>query len=105
MRAGLMRDIVVFQRPVVSETEYSSSETEYEDCFSTYAEIRHNSGNRSIEANELSNTYTVKITVRYYHEIEYGMVIKHGKERYRILDINPERSKNSKTITAEIINE
>ena len=105
MRAGLMRYRITFQRQVSSETAYSYSEPTYDDCFTTWADIRHNSGNRSIEANEIVNPFTVKITIRYYHLVDYGMTIKHGDIRYRILDINPERSKNCITITAEVINE
>ena len=105
MRAGLMRYRITFQRQVSSETVYSDSEPTYDDCFTTWADIRHNSGNRSIEANEIVNPFTVKITIRYYHQVDYGMTIKHGDIRYRILDINPERSKNCITITAEVINE
>lgn len=105
MRAGLMRYRITFQRQVSSETAYSDSEPTYDDCFTTWADIRHNSGNRSIEANEIVNPFTVKITIRYYHQVDYGMTIKHGDVRYRILNINPERSKNCITITAEVINE
>lgn len=105
MRSGLMRDRVTFQSPVRTETAYSASEPTYEDAFTTWAEVRHNSGNRGVEANEIANPYTVKVTIRYYHEVSYGMIIVHGDNRYRILDINPERSKNCITITAEVINE
>ena len=85
-----MRDKITFQLPVKSETEYSASEVIYEDCFSTYARVSHIRGNRAIEANEIVNTYTVRID---------------DEIRYRILDINPERSKNCITITGERINE
>lgn len=105
MRAGLMRYRVTFQRQVKAETVYSASEPTYEDCFTTWAEVKHNSGNRAIEANEIVNPFTVKIMIRYYHQVDYGMTIKQGNVRYRILDINPERSKNCITLTAEAIHE
>ena len=90
-----MRDKITFQLPVKSETEYSASEVIYEDCFSTYARVSHIRG----------NTYTVRIEIRLYHKVDYDMVIVHDGIRYRILDINPERSKNCITITGERINE
>lgn len=105
MRAGLMKDRITFQCQVETETAYSASEPTYEDCFTTWAEVKHNSGNRGIEANEIVNPFTVKIMIRRYHQVTYGMIIKHGDLRYRILDINPETSKNCITITAEVINE
>lgn len=105
MRAGLMRDRVTFLRQVKKETAYSNAVPCYEACFTTWAEVRHSSGNRSIEANEITNPFTVKIMVRYYHLVEYGMIIRYEGRSYRILDINQERSKNCITITAEVINE
>lgn len=100
-----MRDKITFQLPVKSETEYSASEVIYEDYFSTYARVSHIRGNRAVEANEIVNTYTVRIEIRLYHKVDYDMVIVHDGIRYRILDINPERSKNCITITGERINE
>lgn len=105
MRAGLMRDIVVFERPVLNETAYSSSEHTYEEAFRTHARVVHSSGNRSIEADRIVNPFTVKIMIRMYHKVEHGMIARIGNDRYQILDINPQRSQNCITITAEVIHE
>ena len=105
MRAGLMRDIVVFERPVSNETDYSSSEPSYVEAFRTFACVTHNSGSRGSEADRIVNPYTVKIVIRMYHKVEHGMIARIGNDRYQILDINPQRSQNCITITAEVIHE
>lgn len=105
MRAGLMRDIVVFESPVLNETEYASSEPAYEESFKTYARVVHESGKRSIEADRIVNPFTVKIMIRMYHKVSRDMVIIYNGERYRILDVNSDRANNCKVITAEVINE
>ncbi len=105
MRAGLMRDIVTFERPVANETAYASSESAYEEAFRTYARVDHSGGKRAIEADRIVNPYTVRIMIRMYHDVEREMVVIYGGERYRILDINPDRANNCKVVTAEVINE
>lgn len=100
-----MRDRVTFQVPVRTETDYSASEPTYEDILTTNARVTHGRGDRSVEAYEIANVYTVKIEIRSYHKVGYDMVVVHDGVRYRILDINPERSKNQISITAERINE
>lgn len=105
MRAGLMRDIVVFEKPVLNETDYSSSEHTYEEAFRTHARVVHSSGSRTVEADRIVNPFTVKIMIRMYHEVSRDMIIVYNRERYQILDINPDRANNCKVITAEVINE
>ena len=105
MRAGLMRDIVVFEKPVLNETDYSSSEHTYEEAFKTHARVVHSSGSRAIEADRIVNPFTVKIMIRMYHEVSRDMIIVYNREHYQILDINPDRANNCKVITAEVINE
>lgn len=105
MRAGSLTEIITIQQPVVKETDYSADETEYEDYITTRAAVTHLAGRRAEIANEITNTYSVRFIIRYYHKVEYGMIIVHKGIRYRIQDINPERNKQSITITAEVIND
>ena len=65
----------------------------------------HSSGSRTIEADRIVNPFTVKIMIRMYHEVSRDMIIVYNRERYQILDINPDRANNCKVITAEVINE
>lgn len=105
MRAGLLRDRVTFQSPVLTETDYSASEPVYQDAFTTNARVTHSSGNKVIDASEIFSRFTVKIEIRSYHKVTPDMIVSHDGYKYRVLDINPERAKNCITITAELINE
>lgn len=105
MRAGLLRDRVTFQVPVHTETDYSASEPVYQDAFTTNARVTHSSGSKVIDANEIFSRLTVKIEIRIYHKVMPDMIVLHDGCKYRILDINKERSKNQITVTAELINE
>ena len=105
MITGSLTEIITVQRPVVKETAYSAEGTEYEDFFTTRAAVIHLAGRRAEIASEVINTYSVRFIIRYYHKVEYGMIIVHKGIRYCIQDINPEKNKQSITITAEVINE
>lgn len=105
MRAGLLTETIKIQKPVSVETRYSGKTTEYKDYITTKASVVHLSGSRRISAGEIINDYSVKFIIRYYHQVTSDMIIVHAGTRYRIQDINPEKSKQSKTITAEVINE
>ena len=100
-----MRDIVMFEKPVLNETDYSSSEHTYCEAFKAHARVVHSSGSRAIEADRIVNPFIVKIMIRMYHEVSRDMIIRYDNECYRILDINPDRANNCKVITAEVINE
>lgn len=105
MRAGLLKDRITFQKPVSNETDYSASEPAFEYAFSTNARVVHSSGNKVIDANEVFTQFTVKFEIRRYHKVSSDMVIVHDGNRYRILDINPDKTRNGIIITAEVINE
>lgn len=102
MKAGLLTEVINIQRPVVRETRYSGNEVEYEDYITTRANVVHDSGRRGIIANEITYSYTVRFIIRIYHKVTSDMIIIHKGVRYRITDINPEKRKQSITITAEV---
>lgn len=105
MKAGLLTEVINIQRPVVRETRYSGNEVEYEDYITTRANVIHDSGRRGILANEITYSYTVRFIIRYYHQVTADMIIVHNGVKYNITDINPEKRKQSITITAEVWNE
>lgn len=105
MRAGLLTEVITIQKPVTRETKYSGNEVDYEDYITTRADVVHDSGRRGILADEIVYTYSVRFIIRFYHEITSDMIIIHKGVRYRITDINPEKRKQSITITGEVWNE
>lgn len=105
MIAGTLTEIIHIQKPVVVETLYSGNEPEYQDYITTRASVIHGSGKREVMAGEIVQSYIVRFVIRFYHKVSSDMIIIHNGVRYHILDINPEKKKQSITITAEVWNE
>lgn len=105
MRAGLLTETIKILRPVIVETKYSGNATEFQDYITTKASVVHLSGKRDITAGEIVNISVVRFGIRIYHKVTSDMIIVYNGTKYHILDINPEKSKQSITITAEILNE
>lgn len=105
MRAGLLTETIKIQKPVEVETKYSGKTVEYQDYITTKASVIHLSGSRKVSAGEIINDYSVRFIIRFYHKVTAEMIIIHEGVKYRIQDINPEKSKQSITIVAEVINE
>lgn len=105
MRAGLLTETILIQKSVALETKFSGKTVGYKDYITTKASVYHMSGGRKISAGEVVNNYSVRFIIRFYHRVTADMIIIHQGSKYRILDINPEKSKQSITILAEVINE
>lgn len=105
MRAGLLRDSITIQEPVVVTDIYGGSSIEWRDIVNTRTQVNFNSGNRQNQNNEIITTYTITFTIRFYHKINEKMRIVWNGNKYRILSINRELYKQSITIITELINE
>ena len=105
MRAGLLREVVTIQRKEVVETAYSGKKTVYADYITTRARVEHNRGNKGIAAGEVFTEYAVTFTIRYYHQVTADMIVLHGGNKYRIVDINPQKLQQQLIITGELIND
>jgi SPP1 family predicted phage head-tail adaptor len=105
MRAGLLTETIKILKPVIVETKYSGNSTEYQEYITTKASVRHISGKRDVSAGEILNVSIVRFIIRIYHKVSPDMIVVHDGVKYHILDINPENSKQSITITAEVLNE
>ena len=105
MNPGVMNDRVRFLKPSVNETSYASSEAVYKLAFETFARVKPLSGNRALEAGRIVNNNTIQIRIRYYHKVDYNMIIEYDGLSYRIISKLKERDLNCITIVAEEINE
>jgi SPP1 family predicted phage head-tail adaptor len=105
MRAGLLKDRITIQQKVIVETEYAGRQVGYRDYIMPRAEVVHNSGNKSVTAGEIVTLYTVRFSIYAYHKVTPDMIIIHEGVKYRILDINRQRSQQRIIITGEVINE
>lgn len=103
MRAGLLTKPITFRRATITKNEYGQEVTYWENYIITRGNVKYNTGNRTIENQEILNTYTVIFTVRSYHKIDESMRVLYNGKQYRILSINEDRQ--SITIIGELINE
>jgi|WetSurMetagenome_2_1015567.scaffolds.fasta_scaffold382465_2 SPP1 family predicted phage head-tail adaptor len=106
MRAGLLRETITIQQPVIEKDEYGSGNNSWKDLIRTRAQVTYKSGDKINQNNEIINTNNIIFTIRSYHQINDTYRILYKGKKYRILFIKMESyNKQSITITAEIINE
>jgi len=86
MEAGLLKEVITIERPVVVKDEFGANKIDWETFIEkTRAGVSYNSGNRVNENNEIIFAYTVIFTIRLYHNIDERMRILWNKNKYRIL--------------------
>ena len=105
MRAGELRESITIKEPVVIKDSYGGNVTEWRDVISTRAKVKHDSGSRENQNNEIFHTAIVSFTIRLYHRLNESMIIIWNGRKYRILSIINELYKQSITIKTELINE
>lgn len=104
MRAGILKDTIVFQNVIKTKDDFGGSDFTYEDVFSTKARAVFNGGSREDSNNEIHYVYTVEFTIRGYHQVNEDMVVLFMGKRYRILSID-DTIRTQKTIITELIND
>lgn len=105
MRAGLLTERVMFQRPDVAQDGYGASDVEWIDVISTRADVTYNNGNRVNEANEVAFSYEVNFTVRLYHDIDERMRVIWCGNKYRILSVERDKQTQRIIVRTELIND
>lgn len=105
LRAGLLREIVTFQRAEITRDAFGEQSTTWHDVLTTNARVVYGGGSRTERNNEVYNTFTVSIIVRSYHNINEQMRILFDGRYYSILSINREQHNQQITIIASVINE
>lgn len=105
MQAGLLRDIIEFEKRELITNEFNEQMIEYKPCLITKAQVIYSSGTRSIENNEMVVNYNPVFVIRYYHAINETMRIKFNNHYYRIVSIEPQKQYQQKRIITELINE
>lgn len=103
MRAGLLKECIVFQQLEIVKDEYGATEQIYNDLINTRARVEYSGGSRTNTNNEIYNEYSLTFTVRGYHQIKEDMLIKWRDKLYRILSID-DTIKEMKVIQAELLN-
>lgn len=105
MNAGRLTEVITIVRPKTMVNDYGANKTEYAPYIQTRADVSYESGTRAIENNEVIFSYNKIFTIRYYHNIDENDRIIWNKKKWRILSIEPDKSKQLITIRTELINE
>lgn len=104
-RAGLLNEPIEIYKVVITKSDYGEESETLELRNATKASLKHNSGNRSIENDEIVHNYNKSFTVRYYVEVDEFDKIKWDNKFYRVLDIEPNKQYTYKVINTELIND
>ena len=103
--AGRLKEIIEIWYFDVQTTEYGDTHEEYKFSCNTRAMVDHTGGNLSVENHELWNSYTKNFTVRIHTDVRDTDRIKYNGRWYRIMTIDIDTSRQTKTIVTELINE
>ncbi len=104
MRAGLLKDTIIFQNVTKTVDEYGGNSYSYEDVIVTKAQVNFNGGNREDSNDEIHYSYTIDFTIRGYHQINEDMIVLYKGKRYRIISIDDTIIEKKRIIT-ELIND
>lgn len=105
-RAGLLAEIIHILSPRFVVNEFGEKVQTYVETYKTRARVDHNSGNRSLENNEIFYWYQKTFTVRSYVPINEFDLIQYNNKRYRVLSIEDRiHDYNEKLIITELVNE
>lgn len=105
MRAGLLRECIKIQKPVVATDGYGANDVEWQDYIFTRAYITYSEGNRINDNNEVTFAYIVNFDIRIYHDINERMRVIYNGKKYRILSIQQHKDIQKLSIKTELINE
>ena len=105
MKAGDLKQSIVFQDIKYNKDNFGSTTTEVIDVISTRCSVRKDKASREEINNEIVHTATLIFIVRIYHDINEKMIILHKNKKYRIISIFTDEHKQQHEITAELINE
>lgn len=103
--AGRLKEIVEIYSNSIVKDEYGQEKETRVLKQSTRAELKHNSGNRELENSEIVHNYTKTLVVRYYVDVEDYDLIKWENKFYRVIDVEPSKDYQFKTIRMEKCND
>lgn len=105
MNAGRLNEVITIERPQIKVNEFGANKFEYNPLIKTRADVSYEGGARTIENDEVIFSYNKVFTIRYYHQIDEKDRIIWNNKKWRILSIEPDKSKQLITIRTELINE
>jgi head-tail adaptor len=105
MRAGLLKENIEIWQKSLTTNDYGEETEIWSLKYSTKARLVHNGGSRVIENEEVFFSHTKTFEVRDYVPVDdYDRIVWNNK-KYRILNIEPDRTQMKLTIKAELIDD
>lgn len=105
MKAGLLNELIEVYKSVITKDEYGQEKTDWVLRCPTRARLKHDSGDRTIENNEVVFNHTKTFEIRKYVPVHDTDRIYWNNQKFRILNIEPDRILQSKIIKTELIND
>ena len=105
MRAGLLKENIEIWQKSLTTNDYGEETEIWSLKYSTKARLVHNGGSRVIENEEVFFSHTKTFEVRDYVPVDdYDRIVWNNK-KYRILNIEPDRTQMKLTIKTELIDD
>jgi SPP1 family predicted phage head-tail adaptor len=105
MRAGLLTEQIDIIESVLTVNDFGEETEEWVTKYSTRARLVHNGGNRLLVNNEVTYSNIKTFQVRYYVPVDDFDRIRWEGKVYRILNIEPNKAQQNKTIKTELVND
>lgn len=103
--AGLLNEKIKILKEIHVVSEYGDQDIQYKEKFWCRARHLDKEGTRTEINNEIVYTNNKQFEVRIYQDIENTDLVEWYGDRYRIINISPDRPNQRKIITVELINE
>lgn len=105
MRAGLLTEQIEIIKNVITANDFGEETEEWIPKYKTRARLVHDGGDRTIINGEIFYSHAKTFQIRYYVPVDDFDRIVWENKIYRILNIEPDKNKQNKTIKAELIND
>lgn len=105
MNGGRLTEVITIERPTIVQNDFGANKFQWQNYIQTRADVQYESGTRATENDEVIFSYNKIFTIRYYHDIDEKDRIIWNNKKWRILSIEPDKSKQLITIRTELINE
>lgn len=103
--AGRLQEQIEIWAQDIYTSEYGDTTEEYKFMQNVRAMVDHTAGSLNIENFEIFNAYHKSFTVRIHTDVRDTDRIKYNGNFYRIITIDIDRPKQTKTIVTELIKE
>lgn len=105
MRAGLLTEPIKILQSVLTINDFGEQTETWELKSETRARLVNDGGDRTIINGEIFYSNIKTFQVRLYVDIDDFDRIEWNGRQYRVLNIQPDKGKQNKTIRTEVVND